>query len=895
MSAEDKKLNSDIRFNNQAYMNSYIDEIIDSGVLKSKFSHVSRLITSQKSFAECIALLTGKAERNILTKLKTHQYNALLPKVTLYRVDQDGTELEFLFDKNSRFNYINVLGDNFITGNNCGIKSFDWVLAGSNPVSAQKNIEVKIEFYFDSINSFSGGSYDEMLKFWNKAQPDFKQSIFDYLNANLNKATQPPYYTVNYWSLIYHPSTVKTGLNTYLSSLFRIKAVVGWEELHPNLIKEIFNNDSSINEYITNSNLVMYLNLVAHNFQFNEDGSIKLTANYIGTFENATSNTNFDLFKGLKEQLEKLADENLFALTDRLPGRDNGEDLSVFGDDSQYESTTTNSRRLKFISYLRDNKGNIDDLSAAVTKCQVPFNVEKFKALNLTDEDYTSIITKYNNTLDLLEAKRNEVAVQIKNEFYSSLINELLLTDDNGGYLMYKLQLKTDKVKEWIRWKNGNPDAAKPTFLSDVLPNLDLNDNSSIKDRSNDLSETRVGKTLDEGNTAFEENETKIREQEEKIEDKSIYFTTVGIIVDCALKVVKKRSGASNQDFEKVKIIFANFAKDKCISDIPIDLNYYIKFLNDNVYQLQKEEYSFFQFLRDVISKLAETCLESRETLNKEVNKYSGTSLATTELALGNDSKDIHPLSNFYENNTRNINLNSTNISDLKKYFINKTNVGLYPYIYHVIYDKYQKDFFGTGNVKVDEQKGVYHYTIAQDFGLVKSINFKRIDQPYLKEAKSVGRKTVYLGQFRDLYNADMKLVGNNIYIPGMILLLKPSIEFGNPIGSVAAPSFSQITGVGGYYSVIKVSNQITQDSYTTSLDCVFQSNESQKLSNDEEGCNIEELKKAGIYDDDGLPILEEIDTANILGRLEPISEERNKQARQQEQQGQQDFSNFVI
>ena len=88
---------------------------------------------------------------------------------------------------------------------------------------------------------------------------------------------------------------------------------------------------------------------------------------------------------------------------------------------------------------------------------------------------------------------------------------------------------------------------------------------------------------------------------------------------------------------------------------------------------------------------------------------------------------------------------------------------------------------------------------------------------------------------------------------------------------------------------------KITQDSYTTSLDCVFQSNESQKLSNDEEGCNIEELKKAGIYDDDGLPILEEIDTANILGRLEPISEERNKQARQQEQQGQQDFSNFVI
>ena len=39
---------------------------------------------------------------------------------------------------------------NPVIRDNSGIKKIDWKIAGTNPVTAEKQIEVQIEFYFDS-------------------------------------------------------------------------------------------------------------------------------------------------------------------------------------------------------------------------------------------------------------------------------------------------------------------------------------------------------------------------------------------------------------------------------------------------------------------------------------------------------------------------------------------------------------------------------------------------------------------------------------------------------------------------------------------------------------------------------------------------------------------------
>ena len=162
---------------------------------------------------------------------------------------------------------------------------------------------------------------------------------------------------------------------------------------------------------------------------------------------------------------------------------------------------------------------------------------------------------------------------------------------------------------------------------------------------------------------------------------------------------------------------------------------------------------------------------------------------------------------------------------------------------------------------------------------MIKSINFTKIDQPFLKESKSVGKKTIYLGQFRDLYNASIKMIGNNLFHPGMILFIKPTIEFGKVISNnPAKPTFAQLTGVGGYYTVIKVDSSITDESYTTNLTCVFHSNDGNQPEANKEECKVSELEKAGLLNPDG-------SIAPVSGFLTSKLEEIRKELKEDEEE----------
>jgi hypothetical protein len=879
---------NDVKFNNQAFINSYIDKIIEE--TNPSYTNVCTIDTSNKSFSEQIALLTGKTNLK-LTSLKTHQYSSLVPKIRLYRVNnENNSEYEFIFNKDTKFNNINVLKDSFITGNNCGIRSMNWILAGTNPVSAEKTIEVKLELYFDSINSFSGGSYDQMIKFWNGDNPSLLDSPFDFPSSKT---------TNNYWSLIYHP---RLQADRYDSPLFRIKAVVGWEQIDSRILAELFGDKAGINEELYDSDYVFYLNLVQHQFNFNEDGSLVLTANYIANFENSLSSTKFDLLRGLKEQINKLNNLSLATLdlinnksttvdnTYEASNSDQGFSLDANGLAAQakdYLSYNESQKRIKFLSYLQNNKGDISKLREESIKCGAALE-ELFPSFNtnvVVDGNTTDLVNfdakaveqalqVYQTNQELLNEAISKATLLTKNLFYSKLIYKLLQEKGNGKWRMYTVVLNQDNAKQWLNWKNGVGDV-KPDIVFEITG---LNAGGQVQNQINNLSlesDPNSGELeWNEGEPdTFEEAQTQIRENEENLNSnkyKLIHFTTIGHLFDAAYSIVQEKLNSTTEtnEFLKNKVIFSNFSsaiansdgskKMKSLASIPVEFNNLISFLNESLYQKGTTEYSLFSFIKDVTTKIAQPVLESREVPNEEVNKYSNVSISNTIISLGSDTITKDPLSNFYSNPaSKLIDLSSKSLSDLKKFYLSRTNISkgnLIPFNYFIIYDKYHKDFSGVGNKINDEKKGIYHYTIAQDYGLVKAINFKKIDQPFLKESKSVGKKTVYLGQFRDIYNAEIKMIGNNIYYPGMMVFIKPSIEFGKVIGSPGNPSFSQITGVGGYFSVVKVTSDITQEFYTTTLDCVFHSNDGLQPEANAE-CNYDELEKAGLYSPDGTGI----------------------------------------
>jgi len=887
---------NDVKFNNQGYVTSYITEIIE--LINPIYDNILTLNTTDKSLPETIALLTGKTDIK-LPSLKTYQYNSLIPKIRLFRVNsQDDSEYEFLFNKDYKYN---VLSDIHIVGNNCGIKSINWILAGTNPASAEKTIEVKIEFYFDSINSFSGGSYDEMLNFWNSTSPNLLNSDFDFPNSKQTR---------NYWSLIYHPNTLP---DVYSSPLFRIKAVVGWENIRPEIIKELFKGKEDINEEFFDSDLVMYLNLVQHNFAFNEDGSIKLTANYIASLENSLFSTDFDLLKGLKESLNNLKDVNVLTLDspyDAVDLQPVSSELETSNAQANVELLSKSltlgqlERRVKFLSYL-SNKNDLSKLKKELELCDKP----TIEALGLPELDYSTgiaqqkvqeLLTTYSKTSDTARTLIDSRSVEIKQFYYSQLINELVKTTDNKKKI-FILPLDAFQVKQWLNWKNGiNPD--KPSFPLSSYQDLNGKDTTSLNQQLSNLDLDRSSsdglETLEYGDPDdYGEGQESIRREEESVSNKRIMFTTFGYLIDAALTIIKNKYSSNQKlikEFERNKILFSTFSESLQISqipkvfsiaDIPIEINFFINFLDNELYEKGAKEYPLFKFIKDLIIKAAEPALESREIFSNEANKYSNTSLVSTIISLGSPDPTDHPLSSFIDDTTKVIKFDSSiTKANLKSIYLSRTNLSntkLFPFNYFIVYDKFNKDFNGIENKLNDERRGIYHYTLAQDYGLVKSINFKKIDQPFLRESKSVGKKTIYLGQFRDLYNAEIKMIGNNIYYPGMMLFIKPNVEFGKVISTNSEkPTFAQITGVGGYYTITKVVSDITEESYTTTLDCVFHSNDGLQPSEAEaQNCDYTELEKAGLYDSSGntLPEMQLI-LANLKDIVDDVQKEKEEE-----------------
>lgn len=123
------------------------------------------------------------------------------------------------------------------------------------------------------------------------------------------------------------------------------------------------------------------------------------------------------------------------------------------------------------------------------------------------------------------------------------------------------------------------------------------------------------------------------------------------------------------------------------------------------------------------------------------------------------------------------------------------------------------------GNPIEDVEKGIYHFYIGQTEGIQKSIKFKRIDQPYLKEARATKEDSFVLGQLREVYNVDVVTVGNTIFHPGMIIYIHPPLELGLANDT---NSFSYLLGLGGYYSIIKVESTLKLEGFETTLQCVY-------------------------------------------------------------------------
>ena len=127
-----------------------------------------------------------------------------------------------------------------------------------------------------------------------------------------------------------------------------------------------------------------------------------------------------------------------------------------------------------------------------------------------------------------------------------------------------------------------------------------------------------------------------------------------------------------------------------------------------------------------------------------------------------------------------------------------------------------------TGNRASDEKVGVFHFDLAAAAGIVKSINFKKVDfQPLRAQRIVEASETLGLGgQLLDQYDADIKLYGTHYFKPGIMIYIEDDLP--NSFGEKKV-DLQGIIGISGYYIITNVKHEISMAKNETVLTAVWQ------------------------------------------------------------------------
>jgi hypothetical protein len=129
----------------------------------------------------------------------------------------------------------------------------------------------------------------------------------------------------------------------------------------------------------------------------------------------------------------------------------------------------------------------------------------------------------------------------------------------------------------------------------------------------------------------------------------------------------------------------------------------------------------------------------------------------------------------------------------------------------------------GTGQYDEDIDKGVYHFEIGVDRGILNDVKFSKIDMEYMREARYLQTAGVDgLMQLGAVYKATLNLFGNTLFYPGMLIYINPFGLGGNEFIPSNPFSIANKLGLGGYHLITRVNSIISNGAFKTTLEAMF-------------------------------------------------------------------------
>ena len=147
-------------------------------------------------------------------------------------------------------------------------------------------------------------------------------------------------------------------------------------------------------------------------------------------------------------------------------------------------------------------------------------------------------------------------------------------------------------------------------------------------------------------------------------------------------------------------------------------------------------------------------------------------------------------------------------------------------YVFHYCYLGAQTTSQGDFNYKNDRDKGIHHFYIGRDVGMVKKIEFTSKEIEGRAEAVwSVIGSDIDKAMFMipRVYDVNVTMVGNNMFETGQTFYVNPTLGTtlfaGSNTSGKSKYDIIKNTGLGGYYYISKISTVIRSGKYETILE----------------------------------------------------------------------------
>ena len=714
---------------------------------------------------ECMDLLTPA------------EISSLVPKIRIYKILYD--EQRTAYEQQVPFeNYVtegeisDMMSSGIERGQGAGIVSFDWKLDGQNPFAARRFINAQMKLFFQSMKEFV-----EPLSAQPAVGPPREPG------GTPRRLTvgggNPP---LHYVDLVNTGRSERTPTLDWNPDYYKLRVEVGWTL--PSTALDVFTGDIECKKKaIKESVMNMYVTATEHEIDVNDEGNIYLTIEYVAWQEASYSDGDADILA--TEEIRQIRRDYREAIT---AARQSGTDECATGEGSLIATLEEirkhyiqNARQSNYLSWRRLLDALTNPADPKVYYVDIPTGrLEEYYDAICRGESTSGIIDRL---LTAAFPQQSDVVMNVDQDpDAAARAAEAAIRNNRGDGEGSPLE-----TIENIAWRSEDESTKVQFFFF------------------GDLMEAALG-------LPFGDNDADGRKLEKNLR------VLLGPLT------LTYATGATEDEETPTERLLTNLN----LADVPISVNFFIEWFLQDVVGQNRRIYPAMQFIQSVLTTLIQPILTRQcKELKNIPRQYL--QLRTSFLSAGGrPGSTVDPLTllkNQLDRTRLNVDGAFIDATRGSRSILRPPSEGSPVYHYMLIYALNTASLEDlAGDPRADRARGIYHFGIGRNSGLLKNIKFSKTDFS-LREARlerELLSHATGLAVLANVYSVKIKTFGNTLFVPGSRIYIDPTGVIS--LGSASATgAVSRMLGIGGYHIVYNVQSYIESGKYETVVDALWE------------------------------------------------------------------------